>query len=176
MASGNAYAHCQIRYGKVWLSFWDSYGLKNYHHSLGSMSEGARVRWTITIYATPKHKPMRQLALFNESIGIDLGLREFAAASDSTVVEARLFYRALEKTLAIAQRANKNDEIKTIHAKIAHRRKDFQQKLGARLVQAYGAIFGGNVKPLTPCENDPGQIGSGLELECIPDHAAVQLR
>lgn len=146
-ASGIAYAHCQIRYGKVWLSLSDSYGLKSYHLGPGSMSEGTRDRWTITIYATPKHKPMRQQALLNDSVGIDLGLREFAATGYSAVVVAQQFYRALEETLAIAQRANKNDEIKTIHAKIAHRRKDFQHKLGARLVQAYSAIFVGNVKP-----------------------------
>lgn len=140
------------------------------------MSEGARVRWTITIYATPKHKPMRQLALFNEPVGIDLGLSELGAASENTVVEARLFYRALEETLAIAKRANKNTRVQAIHAKIANWRKDFQHKLGARLVQAYGAIFVGNVKPVIPSENDPGQIGFGRGLECIPDHAAVQLR
>ena len=29
---------------------------------------------------------------------------------------------------------------------------------------------------LSACENEPGQIGSGRGLECIPDHAAVQMR
>ena len=45
---------------------------------------------------------MQQLALFNESIGIDLGLKDFAATSDGAVIEARKFYRALEAKLATA--------------------------------------------------------------------------
>jgi putative transposase len=90
---------------------------------------------------------MRQLALFNDSLGIDLGLREFATTSDGAVVEAQPFYRALGEKLAIAQRANKKDRVKAIHAKIAHRRNDFQHKLGTRLVGSYGAIFVENVKP-----------------------------
>lgn len=73
--------------------------------------------------------------------GIDLGLREFAATSDGAIGEAQQFYRALEEKLAIAQRTNKKDRVKAIHAKIANRRKNFQHKLGTqtRLVQAYGA-------------------------------------
>jgi transposase len=90
---------------------------------------------------------MRQLALFNESVGIDLGLREFATTIDGAVVEAQPFYRALGEKLAIAQRANKKDRVKAIHAKIALRRNDFQHKLGTRLVGSYGAIFVDNVKP-----------------------------
>jgi len=50
---------------------------------------------------------MWQMKLFNESIGIDLGLKDFAATSDGTIVEAQRFYRDLEAKLAIAQRANK---------------------------------------------------------------------
>jgi hypothetical protein len=38
------HAHGQIRYGKVWLSLWDRYGLKNYHLGPSSMSEDARGR------------------------------------------------------------------------------------------------------------------------------------
>jgi len=143
--SGITYAHGQIRYGKVWLSLWDSYGLKDYDLGAGTISEDARGRWYINICATPKIKPMQQLALFNESIGIDLGLKDFAATSDGAVIEARRFYRALETKLATAQRANKKDRVKAIHARIANRRKDFHHKLGTRLVQGYGAIFVGNV-------------------------------
>lgn len=127
-------AKCGCRFG-------DSYGLKNYHFGLASMSEDARGRW----YATPRHKPMRQLALFNESVDIDLGLREFATRSDGAVVEAQPFNLAVEEKVVIAQRANKKTRVKAIHAKIANRRNGFQHKLGTRLVRAYGAIFVGNV-------------------------------
>jgi len=134
-----------------------------------------RCSWPLD-HQHPRATPRPQLALCNKSVGIYLGLREFAATSDGAVVEAQQFYRTLEEKLAIAQRANKTDRIKAIHAKIAHGRKDFQPKVGTRLVQAYGAIFIGNVNAPQPCENDPGQIGSGCRLKCIPDHAAGQVQ
>jgi len=139
------YAHGQIRYGKVWLSLWDSYGLKNYDLGPGSISEDARGRWFINICATPKQKPMQQLTLFNDSVGIDLGLKNFAATSDGSIIEAQKHYRELELQLGDAQRANKKDRVMAIHAKIAHRRKDFHHKLSTRLVHSYGVIFVGNV-------------------------------
>jgi len=143
--TGITFAHGQIRYGKAWLSLWDSHGLKDYDLGAGNLSEDARGRWYINLCATPKQKPMRQLPLFGDSTGIDLGLKDFAATSDGAVIEAQQFYREMEQKLAIAQRANKKDRIKAIHARIAHRRKDFHHKLSTRLVASYGAIFVGNV-------------------------------
>jgi putative transposase len=144
-ASGITYANGQIKYGKVWLSLWDSYGLKQYDLGPGSISEDARGRWYINICATPKQKSMQQMALFNESVGIDLGLKDFAVTSDGAKIEAQTFYRVLESKLAIAQRANKKTSVKAIHAKIANRRKDFHHKLSTKLAHSYGAIFVGNV-------------------------------
>jgi IS605 OrfB family transposase len=144
-ASGINFANGQIRYGKVWLSLWDSHGLKDYHLGPGSISEDSRGRWYINLCATLKQKPMQQMSLFNESTAIDLGLKEFAATSDGAVVEAQQHYRELEDQLAIAQRANKKDRVKAIHAKIANRRKDFHHKLSTKLASGYGAIFVGNV-------------------------------
>ncbi|MEO5953275.1 MAG: hypothetical protein ABIQ44_12490, partial [Chloroflexia bacterium] len=80
-ASGIAYVNGRIRYGKVWLSLWDSHGLKDYELGPGSISEDARSRWYVNICAMPKQKPM-QLSLLNESTGIDLGLKHFAATRD----------------------------------------------------------------------------------------------
>ena len=57
--SGITYAHGQIRYGKVWLSLRDSYGLKDYDLGPGNISEDSRGRWYINICATPKQKPMQ---------------------------------------------------------------------------------------------------------------------
>jgi putative transposase len=144
-ASGIRYANGQIRYGKVWLSLWDSHGLKDYDLGPGSISEDSRGRWYINLCATLKQKPMRQLALFNDATGIDLGLKDFAATSDGAVIEAQKYYRTLEQQLAVAQRANKKGRVKAIYAKIANRRKDFHHKLSTRLVGSYGALFVGNV-------------------------------
>ncbi|MET0964155.1 MAG: transposase [Noviherbaspirillum sp.] len=51
----------------------------------------------------------------------------------------------MEIKLGTAQRANKQQRVKAIHAKIANRRKDFQHELSTRLVNGYGAIFVANV-------------------------------
>src|SRR5665213_3224167 len=81
------------------------------------------------------------------SLGIDLGLKTFAAFSDEALppIEAERFYRDLEPLLARAQRARHRLRTRAIHAKIANRRKDFLHKLSTRLVKANGAVFVGNV-------------------------------
>lgn len=79
------------------------------------------------------------------AVGIDLGLKDFLTTSDGDKVEAQRFYRALEPALAVAQRANKKQRVKAIHAKIKNRRKDALHKLSTRLVNEYGAIFVGDV-------------------------------
>jgi IS605 OrfB family transposase len=139
------YRNGQIQFQGRKLSLWDSYGLSQYDLGAGTISEDARGRWYINICATPRQKPQHQLSLFNDSVGIDLGLKEFAATSDGALIEAQRFYRAMEDKLAVAQRANQKSRVKAIHAKIANRRKDFQHKLSTGLAKDYGAIFVGNV-------------------------------
>ena len=78
------------------------------------------------------------------SIGIDLGLKETAVASNGQRIEGR-FYRKLEADLGIAQRARKKRRVKAIHAKIANRRKDMLHKFSTTLVQNNAAIFVGDV-------------------------------
>lgn len=58
-ASGTAYAQSQTRYGKVWLSLWNSYILKHYHLGSGSIREDARGRWTINIRAPRRGRNWR---------------------------------------------------------------------------------------------------------------------
>ena len=78
------------------------------------------------------------------SVGIDLGLKEAAVASDAQRIEGR-FYRKLEARLGIAQRAGKKCRVKAIHAKIKNQRKDMLHKFSAAMVKDYGAIFVGDV-------------------------------
>jgi transposase len=174
--SGITYAHGQIRYCKVWLSLWDSYGLKDYDLGPGNIAEDARGRWYINLCATPKQKPMQQMSLFNDAAGIDLGLKDFAATSDGAVIEAQQFYREMEEKLAVAQRANKKDRFKAIHARIVNCRKDLHHKLSTRLAQGYGAIFVGNVNASALAKTNQAKSSFGRRLERIPNHAAVQMR
>ena len=138
-----------IRYkgGQVWyagrpLSLWDSYGLAGYELGTGSFSEDSRGRWYLNV-TVKVAKP--DASKGGASVGIDLGLKDFLATSDGVKVEAERFYRDMEDQLAVAQRANKKQRVKAIHAKIANRRKDALHKLSTQLVNEYGAIFIGSV-------------------------------
>jgi IS605 OrfB family transposase len=141
-ASALRYRGGQVWYGGAPLSLWDSYGLSQYELGTGSFSEDSRGRWYLNV--TVKFKASEKSAA-TRSVGIDLGLKEFAALSDGRKVEAHTFYRDLEPALAIAQRAQKKHRVKALHAKIANRRKDALHKFSTVLAREYGAIFIGNV-------------------------------
>ena len=138
--SAITYRNGQVHYqGKV-IGLWDSYGLADYKLGTGSFSEDSRGRWYLnaTIKVACKNNDA------NASVGIDLGLKECAVASNGQ----RLIggnYRKLEAKLGLAQRANKKQLAKSLHAKIKNRRKDQLHKFSTMLTQGYGAIFVGNI-------------------------------
>ena len=84
------------------------------------------------------------MPVFAMEVGLDLGLKDFAATSDGVKIAAKQFYRRSEEQLAAAQRANKPKRVAAIHAKIKNQRKDFQHKLFHALAKSYSAIFVGN--------------------------------
>jgi putative transposase len=146
----------QIYFAGRWLSRWDSYGLESFELRAGNFSEDSRGRWYLNVCVPraqrgggDRNKPPVGSILDRSvpSLGIDLGLKTFAAFSDEALppIEAERFYRDLEPVLACAQRARHRHRFRAIHAKIANRRKDFLHKLSTRLVKANGAIFVGNV-------------------------------
>jgi IS605 OrfB family transposase len=144
----------QIYFAGRWLSLWDSYGLASFELRAGCFSEDSRGRWYLNV-CVPRTPPAEKgkssvssiLDRSVPSLGIDLGLKTFAAFSDETIppIEAERFYRDLEPALARAQRAGHRNRTRAIHAKIGNRRKDFLHKLSTRLVKANGALFVGNV-------------------------------
>ncbi|WP_139313525.1 RNA-guided endonuclease InsQ/TnpB family protein [Rhodoferax antarcticus] len=136
------YKNGQIHYQGQPISLWDSYGLANYDLRSGSFCEDARGRWYLNVTVDVKKPPSSQ---GKGSIGIDLGLNDFAVMSDGTKIEAQRIYRGAEQKLAVAQRANSKKRIKALHAQIANRRRDFLHKLSTELVQNNGAIFVGDV-------------------------------
>jgi len=165
-ASGMRYKGGQVWYAGRPLSLWDSYGLSQFELGPGSFSEDSRGRWYLNVTVKVKTSVPRKAAaavgidcdsglgdasLAIEAqrrvgaVGIDLGVKEFLTTSDGLKVEAQRFYRDMEDQLALAQRANKKQRVKAIHAKIANRRKDALHKLSTQLVNEYGAIFIGNV-------------------------------
>ena len=109
----------------------------------GSFNQDARGRWYLNVtveMATADHAPVSY-------VGVDLGLHDLAALSDGDKIEAPRFYRASEEKLALAQRRGKSKRVKTIHAKIANRRKDHLHKASAKIAKQFGLIIVGDVSP-----------------------------
>lgn len=135
------YCNGQLRYAKRNFGIWDSYGLSKYELRAGCFNQDARGRWYANICVEEKTKQSSG----TKSVGIDLGLKNFAALSDGAKIEAQQFFRREEQRISNALRAHKRKRAKALHEKIANRRKDFLHKLSAKLVAEHGAIFIGNI-------------------------------
>ncbi|MDY7219096.1 transposase [Denitrificimonas sp. JX-1] len=134
----------QIYHNGHYFKVWDSYGLSQYKFRSGSFNEDARGRWYFNVVVDMEVEPSQG----QDRVGIDLGLSDTATCSDGTKLESGRFYRGLEEKLAIAQRARNKTQVKTIHAKIANRRKDTLHKFSRKLVNRCGEIYAGNVSSL----------------------------
>ncbi|MFC4789583.1 MULTISPECIES: RNA-guided endonuclease InsQ/TnpB family protein [Giesbergeria] len=124
------------------MSLWDSYGLADYELRSGSFSQDHRGRWHLNIVVKAQAKPT--VATATASVGIDLGLKDCATASNEKKEHGR-WYRQHELELAKAQRAHKKHRVKAIHAKIANQRKDALHKFSTTMVRENAAIFVGDV-------------------------------
>jgi putative transposase len=110
----------------------------------GSFSQDSRGRW----YINCPVEVAEATEACNARVGIDLGLKDFAALSDGGKIEIPQFYRKSEAKLATIQRARKTTKrVRAIHAKIANRRKDFLHKESTRIAKNYGLIVIGDVSP-----------------------------
>jgi putative transposase len=111
---------------------------------VGSFNQDARGRWYLNVtvkIATADRAPLSY-------VGIDLGLKTLASLSTGGKIEAPRLYRASELKLATVQRARKTPKrVRTIHAKIANRRKDFLHKASANIAKQFGLIIVGDVSP-----------------------------
>jgi putative transposase len=80
-----------------------------------------------------------------ESVGIDLGLKDIAVTSDGERLEAGRFYRGVEARIAQAQRRGHRRQAKRLHRKAARRRADALHKFSRRIVNQYETIVVGDV-------------------------------
>lgn len=134
---GDGYAIFRNRKYRLWMHRLPEGALKD-----GSFACDARGRWYLNIQL----ERMTAKDCGKKIVGIDLGLKDFAALSDGTKIENPRHFRRLEETLAVAQRAGNKKRALAIHAKIANRRKDDLHKLSANLIRQHEAIFVGDVK------------------------------
>ena len=136
------YQNGQVKYGNHWFSLWDSYGLSKYNVKTGSFVQDSRGRWYVCLVVDNAAKVA---AKGTESVGIDLGLEDFATLSNGQKIEAQRTYRRYEQKLGIAQRARNKKRIKAIHAKIKQIRQNHLHQESTKLVKNSAAIFVGNV-------------------------------
>jgi IS605 OrfB family transposase len=80
-----------------------------------------------------------------KSVGIDLGLKTFAAFSTGEKVENPRILASYAIKLATAQRAGKKRQAAKVYSKIQNTRKDFHHKLSTRLSKEFDSIYVGNV-------------------------------
>jgi putative transposase len=78
-------------------------------------------------------------------LGIDLGLKDFAALSTGEKVENPRLLQRLADKLGTAQRARKRRQVTNLHARIVNARRDFHHKLSTRIVREFDYIAVGNV-------------------------------
>jgi len=130
----------QIHFAGQKFSLWDSYGLSKYELRGGSFTEDSRGRWYFNVAVEVEVQDSPGTA----AVGIDLGLKDCATASNEKKLHGR-WYRQHELELAKAQRANKKKRIKAIHAKIRNQRKDDMHQFSTTLVRENAAIFVGDV-------------------------------
>ena len=131
----------QVYHNGHYFGVWDSYGLAGYKFRSASFSEDSRGRWYFNVVVDVEEK----LSPGQGAVGVDLGLKDLVTTSDGEKLEAGRWYREEQAKLGIAQRANKKQRVKAIHAKIANRRKDALHKFSRRLVGTHGEIYVGNV-------------------------------
>lgn len=166
----------QVVFNKQHFKVWDSYGLSNYQFRSGSFNEDSRGRWyfNVAVYVDRLISPGRG------AVGIDLGLKTTATCSDGYKLESGRFYRDMEKSLGVAQRACKKARVKAIHAKVANRRKDALHKFSSVLVARCGTIVVGDVSSLKLAKTKMaksvldagwGQLKTMLSYKC--DHAGI---
>ena len=143
----------QFKNGNLWLSKIGEIKCKVHRPRLGTAKtcclRRVNGKWfaCITCAVEPFALPVSE-----ESVGIDVGLKTFAALSDGTFLENPRFFRTEEAALAKAGRKQAttknrspvrkkaNKVLARIHERVRNRRHNFAHQTARRLVNQYGMI------------------------------------
>lgn len=133
-----------ITYNKQTFRFWKSRDLPvGAKLKTGSFNQDARGRWYVNLQVEFEQAPM---VSGNKEAGGDQGLKRLMTLSDGETFDRENLTRLFEEKLASAQRANKKRQVRNIHAKIKHKREDFNQKLSTHLCRTYCRLAIGGVR------------------------------
>jgi putative transposase len=121
---------------RVWLSRPIPEGVRS-----GSFSQDSTGKWFINLVC---EAGAIESAVGGE-IGIDLGLKDFAAFSNGEIVGNPRHVRNNAARLAKAQRAGRKALARKIHRKVAAQRRDFLHKLSTRIANDNSLVVVGNV-------------------------------
>ena len=130
-----------FRFMKQRFQVWDSYGLGRFEAKDGSIVQDSRGRWYLCV---PVEMEGLELPNSLDAVGLDLGLKDAAVASDGQKLKAK-WYHGIQSKLAVAQRAHRKPRVRALHAKAMNQRQDALHKFSTALVRAYGAIYAGDV-------------------------------
>ena len=128
-------------YRGITFSYWNSRPVEG-QIKTGSISADYRGRWYLNLTC---ELPDFQGPVQHKEVGIDLGLKDVVVTSTGLKVPAPRYFRQYQSRLATAQRARKKKQVRSIHAKIANARKDFNHKLSAKLAQDFTFFVVGDV-------------------------------
>lgn len=142
----------------------------------GNFSQDARGRWYCNLVCEVEPQTTSR----SKIVGIDLGFKTVATAFNAPDLDQARFYRDLEPKLAEAQRKSRRRQVRSIHAKIANRRKDALHKYSRAVVNDAGAVFVGNISSTWQIKSGKGKatldvswsmLRNLLKYKC--DHAGV---
>jgi IS605 OrfB family transposase len=134
-------------YNKYQFKFWDSkykgINLNELDIKTGSFNQDSRGNWFINLQIEIAEKePVIEI---KTAVGIDLGLKDLITTSSSDSYINKKYYYKLQSKLAVAQRAKKKKQTKTIHSKIKNQRKDYLHKLTTEIVRDNDLIVVGDL-------------------------------
>jgi putative transposase len=131
-----------VRYCGKTFRIFEAERLNGVKWGQGCFAQDAMEDWWLCL---PVEYPAEQRPAPEESVGIDLGLKDIAVTSDGERLEAGRFYRGVELRIAQAQRRGHRRQAKRLHRKAARRRADTLHKFSRGIVNQYEMIFVGDV-------------------------------
>ncbi len=129
-----------VKYDGVKFRFWKHREIIG-NIKTGSFCQDSRGRWYVNFQCEVTDKRPHG----ERKIGIDLGLKDKAICSDGIKYDRENLTKKYAERLAKYQRAHKKKQVKSLHAKIKNKRKDFSHKVSNHICSTSEIVFVGDV-------------------------------